>query len=96
MARYMNPIVGLFLTWTQVIAPLNSLVCITLIVYGIVFFQKLARCSSRLLHLVCFLLPQLSDLTLSHLQRIPETFRRRPCQPAKSSSEMTLAGKAGP
>src|ERR1700741_1532750 len=38
---------------------------------------------------------QLTGLTLSQLQRIPETFRRRPDQPAKSCSEMTLACKAG-
>jgi len=52
--------------------------------------------SGRRFHLVYFLLLQLSDLTVSHLQRIPETFWRRPDQPAKSSSEMTLACKAGP
>jgi len=31
-----------------------------------------------------------------HLQRIPETFWRRPGKPAKSGSDMTLACKAGP
>jgi len=52
--------------------------------------------SIRRFYLVCFLLLQLSDLTLCHLQRIPETFWRRPDQPAKSGGEMTLACKAGP
>src|SRR6476660_1410243 len=52
--------------------------------------------SIRRFYLVCFLLLQLSDLTVSHLQRIPETFWRRPDQPPQSGGEMTLTCKAGP